>query len=113
LIRTKTDLSTKGNYAFTLTYEEERYSSASKSMKTVVIRKSTCEADCRSVKSSLGVPFEFAPPDPKLKKSSSGGMWWLKVSAPMRGVNFMTLFNVTFLLDEPPKVKKCRGGAKC
>jgi len=32
-------------------------------------------------------------------------MWWLKISAPLRGVNFMTLFNVTFLLDAPPKDK--------
>jgi hypothetical protein len=102
LIRTKFDLSTKGNYIFTLTYEEEHYSSASKSMKTEVIWKATSEADYRSVRSSVGIPFEFAPPDKKLKKSSSGGMWWLKVSAPMRGVNFTTVFNVTFLLDETP-----------
>lgn len=105
LIRTTSDLSTKGNYTFTLTYEEEHYSSASRSTKTEIIWKATREADYRSVRSSAGIPFEFAPPGKELKKSKSGGMWWLKISAPMRGVNFITLFNVTFLLDAPPKDK--------
>ena len=103
MIRTRSDLSTKGDYNFLLTYEESRWNAASKKSENVVIWKATSKAEHRSVRSSVGIPFEFAPPGKELKKSSSGGVWWLKVSAPMSGVNFMTLFNVTFLLDKPPK----------
>jgi hypothetical protein len=102
-IRTTFELSVKGNYIFTLTYEETHYSSFEKKNVTVVVWKATCETDYRSVRSSAGIPFKFAPPGSELKKSKSGGMWWLKVTAPMRGLNYMTLFNVTFLLDAPPK----------
>jgi hypothetical protein len=103
VIRTRSDLATKGDYTFLLTYEESRWDAASKKTRDEVIWKATSKADCRSVRSSVGIPFEFAPPGKELKKSSSGGVWWLKVSAPMTGVNYMTLFNVTFLLDKPPK----------
>ncbi len=95
----------QGKLHFHTAYEEEHYSSASRSTETEIIWKATCEADYRSVRSSAGIPFEFAPPGNALKKTSAGGIWWLKISAPMRGVNFMTLFNVTFLLDALPKDK--------
>jgi len=100
-VRTGADLATKGNYVVTLEYEEEKYDG--KEMRTVVIWKATDKVDQKSVRSSAGIPFQFAAPGKELKKSGDGGVWWLKVTAPMAGVNYQALFNVTFLLDEPPK----------
>ena len=101
LVRTRSDLATKGNYVFTLEYEEEKFDG--KEMRTVVVWKATDKVDQKSVRSSAGIPFQFAAPGKELKKSGDGGVWWLKVTAPMAGVNYQALFNVTFLLDEPPK----------
>lgn len=110
-IRTKRDLATTGDYTFLLTYEEEQYDVTFKRTRAVILWKGVCKVDGAAARSSKGIPFFFEPPGAELQRSSSGGTWWLKVTAPMRGLNYLTLFDVTRLLDEPPRGKPWWGQA--
>lgn len=110
-VRTTHDLAATGDFTLTLSYEELRSKLADHKLAAVTLWKGVCTVERSTVRSSQGIPFAFLPPGAELARSSSGGTWWLRVDAPMRGLNYMTLFDVTRLLEAPPSGRPWLGEA--
>ena len=100
VVRTGSDLAATGDYVITLSCEEAQRRPDSNVGGPVVVWKATCRVAPGGVRSSAGIPFDFAPPAEGNLTSSSGGFWWLEVKAPVTGMNFVTLFDVTPLLGK-------------
>jgi hypothetical protein len=99
VVRTGTDLRATGDYELTLSCEEPRRRVAAHGGGPVVVWKGSCRVQHAGLRSSRGIPFEFAPPE-DAPTSSASGVWWLEVRAPVAGLDFVTVFNVTPLLGK-------------